>query len=499
MNSSNNGLFARRAVRWAILAVILLLPVIALTLAGPKFRLHHVEARIERPLSRLLGFEVSVRGPVFVRASLRPWVTLQELHARDPGGDARDAALVAHDVRIRLNAWALLRDEWSIARLEMSDARLCVTWQPGSACDWRRALGAIDEVTNIDRLTIRRLDVRCSGGPCGRGLERRIRRVEAELPARRGMKLSVYRQDENESPLARLSAASWSAFRADRPWQLQGALRSGASRVNFRGQVAQPRELKGVKLEFDGLLVLGQWHRVKLGEVRVQGSLAETDDGYRVRVADGRWGPGTVNADLDAIRSKSGVTIVGKLAARHLDLDPWLEAPTQNEADGGYADVDARFKTSGEDLDELRAHLHGTAHVAAGPAELPIDQVERWSKGFLKFVLALPEEGATTHVNCLGGDFDLRGEQALTQNARVDTTITEMRAVGSVSLSSGEMNFFVKPHLKKGPLKDAPLIAVSGKIEQPISRLASADEAKRAQPQLANLRVEPADSKRPCS
>jgi uncharacterized protein involved in outer membrane biogenesis len=499
MNSSNNGLFARRAKRWAILAAILLLPVIALMLAGPRFQLHDVEARIERPLSRLLGFEVSVRGPVFVHASLRPWVTLQELHARDPRADSGDEALVARDVRMRLNAWALLRDEWSMARLEMSDARLCVTWQPGSACDWRRALGAIDEVTNIDVLTIRRLDVRCSGGPCGRGLERRIRRVDAELPARNGMQLSVYPQDENEPPLARLSAASWSVFRADRPLQLQGALRSGASRVDFRGQVAQPRELRGVQLEFEGRVALGRWHRVELGEVHVQGSLAETDDGYRLRVTDARWGPGTVSADVDAMRGKSGVTIVGKVAARHVDLDPWLDAPTQNEADGGYADVDARFKTSGEDLDGLRAHLHGTAHVAAGPAELPIDQVERWSKGFLKFVLALPEDGATTHVNCLGGDFDLRGEQALTRNARVDTTITEMRAVGSLSLRSGEMNFFVKPHLKKGPLKDAPLIAVSGKIEQPVSRLASADEAKRAQPQLAHLPVEPADSKRPCS
>jgi hypothetical protein len=74
-----------------------------------------------------------------------------------------------------------------------------------------------------------------------------------------------------------------------------------------------------------------------------------------------------------------------------------------------------------------------------------------------------------------------------------------MRAVGSLSLRSGEMSFFVKPHLKKGPLKEAPLIAVSGRIEQPVSRLASKDEAKQVKPQLAQLPVEPADSDRPCS
>jgi hypothetical protein len=500
MGPSNKGLFSRRAVRWATLAAIVALIVIAaFTLSGPSFELHNVRARIEQPLSRLLGFDVTVRGPVFVRPSLRPLVTIRELHVRDRRGDSKDEALVARDVRIRLNVWALLRDDWSIARLDMRDARLCVTWEPGSACDWRRALTAIDAVTNVDRLTIRGLEVRCGGGVCGDGLERTIRKVEAALPARRGMQLSVYPQEENAPLMAHVSGSSWSVFRADRPWHLQGTLRDSARRVDFRGQVEHPRELRGAQLDFDGQVDLGRWHRVVLGEVRFHGQVSETDDGYRLRIEDGRWGSGTVKADLDATRVKSGVTIVGKLAARHVDLERWLDASTQGEAEAGYANVDAHFKTSGNDLEELRAQLQGTAQVAAGPADVPIDQVERWSKGFLKFVLALPEEGATTHVNCLGGEFDLRGDQALTEDMRLDTTITRMRAVGTLSLRSGEMNFFVKPHLKKGPLKEAPLIAVSGKIEQPVSRLASRDEAKRAQPQLEHLPEEAADSNRPCN
>jgi hypothetical protein len=500
MGPSNKGLFSRRAVRWATLAAIVALIVIAaFTLSGPSFELHNVRARIEQPLSRLLGFDVTVRGPVFVRPSLRPLVTIRELHVRDRRGDSKDEALVARDVRIRLNVWALLRDDWSIARLDMRDARLCVTWEPGSACDWRRALTAIDAVTNVDRLTIRRLEVRCGGGVCGKGLERSIRRVDAALPARRAMQLSVYAEDEDDPPLVQVSGSSWSVFRADRPWHIQGTLRDGARHVDFDGQVEHPREMRGAQLGFDGHIDLGRWHRVVLGELRFHGRVSETDDGYRLRIEDGRWGSGTVNADLDATRVKSGVTIVGKIAARHVDLERWLDAPTQGEAEAGYADLDARFKTAGNDLDELRAQLQGTAQVSAGPAEVPIDQVERWSKGFLKFVLALPEEGATTHINCLGGDFELRGDQAVTEDMRLETTITRMRAVGSLSLRSGEMHFFVKPHLKKGPLKDAPLIAVAGKIEQPVSRLASADEAKRARPQFAQRPVEPADSSRPCN
>ena len=39
------------------------------------------------------------------------------------------------------------------------------------------------------------------------------------------------------------------------------------------------------------------------------------------------------------------------------------------------------------------------------------------------------------------------------------------------------MDLLVKPTLKHGPLKDAPLVQVSGDIEQPVARLAG-DEAK---------------------
>jgi FixJ family two-component response regulator len=73
-----------------------------------------------------------------------------------------------------------------------------------------------------------------------------------------------------------------------------------------------------------------------------------------------------------------------------------------------------------------------------------------------------------------------------------------MRAVGSLSLRSGEMDFLVKPQLKKGLLKNAPLVAVSGKIERPVSRLATADESAQTKALFDQLPVEPRDAERPC-
>ena len=70
---------------------------------------------------------------------------------------------------------------------------------------------------------------------------------------------------------------------------------------------------------------------------------------------------------------------------------------------GGYVDATATFTTSGNTIDEWLDHLQGSARLDAGPAEVPIDQVERWSKGLLKFVFSLPAEGAVTRIHCIGG------------------------------------------------------------------------------------------------
>jgi uncharacterized protein involved in outer membrane biogenesis len=501
MSASDKGLFAsRKAQLWrlAILAVVATLAVIVvLTVSGPPLPLHDVRI-IERPLSRLLGFQVSIRGPAFVRPSVRPLITLQDLRVRDAQSASGENALVVRDVRVRFNPLPFILGHWSIARLELKDARLCVSPRRGSPCDWQRALEAIDQVTNIDHLVIERLALRCAGGACGKGLERQFALVRASFPAHRDGQLTVYANEAEDPPLAVLSAASWSVLRADRPLQVRGTLHAGSNELTFDGVIRQPRELTGLAFDFDGHSDLGQWHEVALGQLRIQGRLDEDGHGYRLRIKEGQWGPGTVSADVTAKRADAGLTLEGAVAAHHVDLDPWVDAPAQGQAAGGYADVDVRFTTTGDTLGEWREHMRGSVQVAAGPAELPIDQVERWSKGFLKFVFSLPEEGAATHVNCMGGAFDLRGDSATTSDLRLDTSITRMRAVGSLSLRSGEMDFLVKPQLKKGLLKNAPLVAVSGKIERPVSRLATADESAQSKALFDQLPVEPRDPERPC-
>jgi hypothetical protein len=461
MTAASKGMLIRRRLwtwRFVIivaLAVAICIAVIAISRHA--FPLRHQKEFVEKRLSRLLGFTVSIHGPVVMRLSLRPSINVKDVHMRQPEGDSKLEPFTAKDVSVRLELLPLLSNKWSIRRLEVTDAELCMSVRPGSPCDWRRALAAIDQVTNVDEVTVRGLKVSCHGGPCGKTLQRDIALISASFPAAQPTKVSVQAK-EDEKPFAILSGGTWSEFRANRPWRTQASLRSERMRVEIAGTIREPRQLHGIDLTVDGRAQLGRWHGVALGEPHIRGRLVDDANGYRFQMKDSKWGTGTVTGEVKAKRTRDGLQISGTTAARRMDLDPWMEEPAQGQAAGGYVDGVATFTTTGNSIDEWLEHVRGSARVDAGPAEVPIDQVERWSQGFLKFVLSLPAEGAVTRVRCIGGDFDLHGGRAMTSNLRIDAETTRMRGVGTLSLGTGEIDLLVKPTLKHGPLKDAPLV-----------------------------------------
>ena len=73
---------------------------------------------------------------------------------RRPDGDSKLEPLNAKDMSVRLDLLPLLSGKWSIRRLKVTDAELCVSLRRDSPCDWRRALEAIDEVTTLDDVTV---------------------------------------------------------------------------------------------------------------------------------------------------------------------------------------------------------------------------------------------------------------------------------------------------------------------------------------------------------
>ena len=172
-----------RTRRFLIIAAIVTAICISLVaISRHAFLLRHHKDLVEKRLSRLLGFAVVVDGPIALRVLPWPWVDLKDVHVRTADGDSKLEPLNAKEVSVRLDLVPLLSGKWSIRRLKVTDAELCVSLRRDSPCDWRRALEAIDEVTTLDQVTVRRLKVSCRGGLCGKTLVQKVAADYREPP-----------------------------------------------------------------------------------------------------------------------------------------------------------------------------------------------------------------------------------------------------------------------------------------------------------------------------
>lgn len=503
---TNTQRFARIAMhvssrRMAILVGVLLALLIAsVVLSRHEFRLAHHRSLIEQPLSRLLGFDVTVNGAVFVRLSPRPLLTLHDVHLADPDAPNGREALVARTMQVQIEALPRLFDRWSIRRLNMTDVELCISPSAKSSCNWGRVASAVDDITSLGRVSVRNLHIICRGGPCGGELKQDIARVSALAWPHEPVQVTVNLHDSDDVSLLTLVGGTWSDLRADRPWPVRVTTRFAGAGIEVKGEIERPRTPSGLSLNVDAHAESLKWREVALGSLRVNGKLSQHEHGYAFHVERGRLGDGEFSVDLRTDETTDGTAAKLVVAATHLDLDPWIDIPTHGKAVGGHADLTADITSRGNTLKTLTERATGSMRVLAGPIELPIDEVERWSKGLLKLALALPAEGSVTHINCIGAPFTVSNGRAASDGVIIDTENVHMRAVGWIEIRNSEMDFIIKPELKHGPIESAPLVQVTGTITRPAARLAPAEKVDKSLrgAVLAEPIVPPANPDRPC-
>jgi len=463
-----------------LIGVLLAVLVASVVVSRHQFRLEHHRWLVERPMSRLLGFTVTVNGPVYVRLSLRPLLTLHGIHLADTDVHNDPEALVARTMQVQIEALPRLFGRWSIRRLNMTDVELCISPTPKSSCNWNRVVSALDDITSLGRVSVTNLHLTCRGGLCGKELKQDIAQVSALAWPREPVQLMLQLHPSDESPMLTFVGGTWSDLRADRSWPIRATTQFAGAEIAVKGEIDRPRALGGLSLDVDARAQSLKWHEVTLGALRVHGRLSERQNGYQFHAEHGRLGAGEFTIDLGTDEMESGVAAKLLATATHLDLDPWIDAPTHGKGAGGYLDVSADLSATGETFNALLEHATGSIRVMAGPAELPLDEVERWSKGFLKLVFALPAEGSVSHVNCMGGPFTLSDGRAASDRVLIDTDNVHMRAVGWIELRSSQMDFIVKPQLKHGPIENGPLVQVTGTITGPVARLAPTDQVSNS-------------------
>jgi len=483
-----------------LIGVLLAVLVASVVLSRHEFRLEHHAWLVERPMSRLLGFTVTVNGPVYVRLSPRPLLTLHDIHLADADAHDQPEALVARTMQVQIEALPRLFGRWSIRRLNMTDVELCISPTPKSSCNWNRVVSAIDDITSLGRVSVTNLHLTCRGGLCGKELKQAIAQVSALAWPHEPVQLTLQLQRSDNSPMLTFVGGTWSDLRADRSWPIRATTQFAGAEIAVKGEIDRPRALGGLSLDVDARAKSLKWHEVALGALRVHGRLSERQNGYQFHAEHGRLGAGEFTIDLNADEIENGIATKLLVTATHLDLDPWIDASTHGKGVGGFLDLSSDLTARGETFRALAEHATGSIRVMAGPAELPIDEVERWSKGLLRLALALPAEGSVTHIHCIGGPFTLSNGRAASDRVLIDTDNVHMRAVGWIELRSSEMDFIVKPQLKHGPIENGPLVQVTGTITGPVARLAHTDQVSESsrRAQLADRIDSPDNPDRPC-
>ena len=177
-------------------------------------RLDGLRGRVAAALSRALGGDARVDGPLYLITGVRPGIEADDLRLEGAAGAARWSAR-ARVARLRLDLWALLAREIQVSAVDLEDVQLCVA--PGERGGAQRSArgGTGWRFAGIERLRAQRVSIvagaSCSGEPLAS-----VATLEASLLADRPLRLTAsgsvkaapWRAELRGPSLATLAAAA---------------------------------------------------------------------------------------------------------------------------------------------------------------------------------------------------------------------------------------------------------------------------------------------------
>jgi large subunit ribosomal protein L24 len=134
------------------LGIAIILAIVA-ALVGPYFvdwtQYRHV---FEAEASRAIGLPVRIAGAIDARLLPVPSITLHNVDARTPAGEAR---FKAREIAVEFELGALMRGEWRATDMRLTGPQVGIGLTPDGRIDWTGTNAGIDpENLSIERLTI---------------------------------------------------------------------------------------------------------------------------------------------------------------------------------------------------------------------------------------------------------------------------------------------------------------------------------------------------------
>ncbi|MBV1799345.1 AsmA family protein [Siccirubricoccus sp. G192] len=263
----------RRWLRWLLigLAVLLLLPVAALAVLYASFDPEAQKPRIAAAVEQATGRRLTLAGPVGLKLSLVPTVTLQDVALANMPGGSRPEMATARRVEVQMALLPLLSRRVEVRRLVLvapdilleTDAEGRPNWAftpapaaaPAAPADGAAPATTPEEAARplavaVERLSITEGRIAYRDGQTGRTRALTISRLETEEsgsggPLRLDGALALdgvpFTLQGETGSLARLAAPEPDAA----PWPLRLALAAEGARLTVEGGIARPREAKG--------------------------------------------------------------------------------------------------------------------------------------------------------------------------------------------------------------------------------------------------------------
>ena len=240
-----------RAVGIALAAFLLF--VIASWIWMATLDLQVQRARFETIASQILGRDVHIDGPLHLRASLFPRVSIANVRIANPDWAAQPDFLVVKQLEVEINPWALLRNKFEILDIELTGATVYLqrgqdqdaTWYFKSGTKRGSSPGVIPDIVALHAKDVLIMYYPPDRPPFGISIDELQASLVRDEPVAistkgkiRDFPLSIELQGGNLAEL----------FEPGKRWPLKGTLGTDVQSLDFEGYVTDTSTLDGVEL-----------------------------------------------------------------------------------------------------------------------------------------------------------------------------------------------------------------------------------------------------------
>lgn len=197
-------------------------------------------------------------------------------------------------------------------------------------------------------------------------------------------------------------------------------------------------------------------------------SFALSDGQLRVTPASARFDGRKFSGELavDTLANPPAVSL--KLAARDFDVGGILARIFDDEFVRGFGGMDLIIEGRGWSLAEVVGSSAGHVRVLMDAGQVKTGSLGLLVGGVSELLPGLGSGNAEwTAINCVAGDFELRGGVATSRIALLDTEVLRLVGEGQIDMANDTLEFYVAPSAKKPTLNVAVPVNLSGPLADP--------------------------------